>query len=223
MRTALVLGATGLIGGLLLDELLASNDYGRVTAITRKPFSRQADGLENRVMSLDDMADADDAFAVDDVFCCLGSTIRQAGSREAFRRVDFDYCVKAAQLAASRGAKQFLMVSAVNADPRGMSFYARVKGEAEQAVASAGVPSVVFMQPSLLRGARSEFRLGEELGQKAFALMTPLVGWTRASWLPVDASDVARAMAAAALAGAPAGVSRLRYADIIDYSAKLGG
>src|SRR3954468_1816810 len=115
-RSALVLGATGLIGGLCLDLLLADGAWSRVTAVVRRPTGRSHPRLAEAVVDFDRLEGRADAFAADDVFCCLGSTIRKAGSREAFYRIDHDYPVAAARLASARGARRFLLVSSLGGD-----------------------------------------------------------------------------------------------------------
>lgn len=213
-RTALLLGATGLIGSSLLRELLASDDYDTIRLIGRRHPDVADERIETVTCSLDDMERFASAFAVDVVFCCLGTTLRKAGSREAFYRVDHDYCVTAARLAQSQGVSRFLMVSAVNANPRGVSYYARVKGQAERDVLATGLGHVTFMQPSLLEGDRDELRFAEEMGVKAISLVKPLLGWTQADWLPIAATRVAAAMRVAASSQAATGCQRLRYRDM---------
>jgi uncharacterized protein YbjT (DUF2867 family) len=126
------------------------------------------------------------------VFCALGTTIRTAGSRAAFRRVDHDYVVSLARLARAHGARHFLLVSSVGADPRSRVFYSRVKGEVESAVQTLGYPSLTIVRPSLLLGPRSEFRLGE-------ALVKPLGPLFPRRYRPVHARAVAATMIRAAL------------------------
>ena len=132
--------------------------------------------------------------SADDVFCCLGTTIKQAGSQEAFRRVDYDYPVALAQAAARDGAKRLLVVSALGADARSKIFYNRVKGEMEAAVRAAGVPKTYFFRPSLLSGPRAEPRMGERVGLVVGAVLGPLLGRFR----PIHADLVAAAMIRAA-------------------------
>ena len=127
--TALLLGATGLVGGHVLDLLLADPAYRRVTVLGRRPVARMDSKLDQRTADFDRLGDHAISFAVDDVFCCLGTTIAQAGSQEAFRRVDHDYVVSAARLAAEHGARRFLLVTAAGANARSRIFYNRVKGE----------------------------------------------------------------------------------------------
>jgi uncharacterized protein YbjT (DUF2867 family) len=220
-RSALLLGATGLVGGLVLARLLASDEWQQVTVIGRRAPDVSHKKLRFVESDLGQLERHVGEFAVTDVFCCLGTTLKQAGSKQAFARVDLDFCVAAAAQAKAAGVQRFLMISAVNANRNGVSFYARTKGEAEYQIAALGLPCVVFIQPSLLKGKRGEFRLGEEIGLTTLAAVMPLVRWTRADWLPIDAQTVADAMVAAALKGPTAGVHRLRYRDLEKFSQQL--
>lgn len=220
-RSALVLGSTGLIGRQLTALLAAHPAYDQVTLLGRRHLGIEDARLRKITCSLDEMAAQPAAFAVDDVFCCLGSTLKQAGSKAAFRKVDHDYCVEAARLAREQGARCFVMVSAVNANPHGLSFYARVKGEAERDIEALSLPSVAFVQPSLLQGERHESRPGERIGQLVLGAIKPLTNWSRAAWLPVGADEVARAMLKAALDDRYPPVRRLRYRDIRAYATNI--
>lgn len=220
-RSALLLGATGLVGGLVLKRLLASPDWRQVTVIGRRAPDIIHDKLRFVEADLGQLERHIGEFSVSDVFCCLGTTLRQAGSKEAFARVDLDFCVAAATQAKAAGVQRFLMVSAVNANRNGVSFYARTKGEAEHQIAALGLPCVVFIQPSLLKGKRGEFRFGEEVGLTTLAAVMPLVRWTQADWLPIEAQTVADAMVAAARSGPSSGVHRLRYRDMQKFAKQL--
>jgi uncharacterized protein YbjT (DUF2867 family) len=140
-------------------------------------------------------------FGVDDIFCCLGTTLRKAGSREAFRRVDLDYPLQAARLGRAAGARQFLLVSAVGADPSSRVFYNRAKGEVEAAVAGVGYPRMVILRPSLLLGKRRESRPGERVAEWIMRPLGPLMRGPLARYRPVEAEAVARAMVRRALDG----------------------
>jgi uncharacterized protein YbjT (DUF2867 family) len=131
---------------------------------------------------------------VDDVFCCLGTTIRAAGSREAFRGVDFGYVVGAAQAAAENGARQLLLISAVGADPGSRVFYSRVKGEVEDAVGELPFRGTQIFRPSLLLGKREQFRLGERIAALALPLVSFLLVGPARKYRPIKASAVAAAM-----------------------------
>ena len=119
--------------------------------------------------------DADLAVAADEVFCCLGTTIKQAGSQDAFRRVDHDYPLALAKIAKAAGARQFLLVSALGADAHSSVFYSRIKGETERDIAAIGLQKVVFMRLSILLGDRQEHRAGEGAGIFVGRLIAPLL------------------------------------------------
>lgn len=129
--------------------------------------------------------------AIDDVFCCLGTTIRIAGSRAAFRRVDHDYPLAVAKASMAAGARQFLFISAMGADPRAKVFYSRVKGELERDAAALPFRAVIALRPSLLAGARTDYRAGERL---ALAVLMPLRRLVPRNYRPITAEAVAQAM-----------------------------
>lgn len=197
-RKVLVLGATGLVGCELVEGLVADESVAEVRALVRRSLERWAPTVKLRELIADfDTLDAHpEWFRVDQVFCALGTTIRKAGSREAFRRVDFDYAFAVARLAHAQGARHFLLVSAVGADARSRIFYSRVKGELEDAVRAVGYTSVTIARPSVLVGAREELRVGE-LVMKQLAPLFP------AAWKPVQARQVASALVRAARAERP--------------------
>lgn len=204
-RTAAIFGATGLVGRACLDLLLADERYVRIVAIGRRDPAHSDPKLVVRRAALDTIEALDDPTldSVDDVFCCLGTTLRKAGSQEAFRRVDLDYVVNAASFAKRRRAHHFLMVSAVGADARSRVFYSRVKGEAESAVAKLGIECVSIFRPSFILGPREESRLGERLGMVvANALSFAMVG-RLTKYRPIAAATIARAMLAVADTRAP--------------------
>ena len=192
MRTALLAGASGLVGGHLLDLLLSDPRWDRVISIGRREVERHDARLEQRVVSLPDVGDLP---AVDDAFCALGTTIRKAGSQEAFRVVDHDSVVALASAARTAGADTFLHVTAMGADPGSRLFYNRVKGETERDVSEVGIARTVAFRPSILDGARDESRPAEQAGLMMMRAVAPLLGRYR----PTRAVDVAAAMVRVAL------------------------
>lgn len=194
MREALLLGASGLVGGHCLEQLLADGAYGRVVSLGRRTLPCEHPRLEQRVVDFERLADAADAFRVRDVFCCLGTTIRAAGSQAAFRRVDHDYPLAAARLASGRGARRFLLVTALGADARSRVFYNRVKGELERDVAALPFEGVVLARPSLLLGERHEHRRGEAVAQRLAPVLAPLLVGPLRKYRPIPGRTVARAM-----------------------------
>ena len=199
-RSALVVGATGLIGSFVVRRLLEDPAYRSVTVWARRPLALHGQGLRTASFDFEDLRFH--KVEAEDVFCCLGTTMKHARTREVFRRVDRDYPLLLAQAAARGGARRLLVVSALGADMRSRVFYNRVKGEMEFAVRAAGVPQTVFFRPTLLTGPRDEFRLGERIGQAVGDLLGPLLGKYR----PIAAEQVANAMVNAALADIPSGV-----------------
>ena len=197
-KTALLVGATGLVGNHLLFKLLQDGRYGTVRSLVRRPMHIKHARLDERVVDFGNLKPEDCAGA-DDVFCCLGTTIRQAGSQEAFRKVDFQYPLDVAQLALKGGAKQYLLVTSLGADPKSRIFYSRVKGELEDAVAGLGYESFHVFRPSMLLGKRKEMRLGEGIGKALMVVLSPLLllpGLRR--YAGIQASKVANAMLAIA-------------------------
>lgn len=220
LRSALLVGASGLVGGHVLDLVLSNPVYARLTVLVRRPLTRAADKLTQSVVDFDRLAETSADWHADDVFLCLGTTIAAAGSQERFRRVDRDYTVAAARLAAERGATRLALVSSVGAAERASSFYLRVKGETEAAVSDLAYDSVDIFRPSLLVGLRAEKRRGEALGIAVTRAMSwAMVGGLRA-YRPVEASRVAAAMVQAVLHATP-GRHVHAYEQIVELSASL--
>jgi uncharacterized protein YbjT (DUF2867 family) len=191
MRTALLAGSTGLIGKQLLELLLNDPHYTVVKAISRKPLAIQHAKLQNIVADLDTLTEHHDQLKADDVFCCLGTTIKQAGNQAAFRKVDYDYPLELAKLTKNQGASQFLIITALGSDAKSGIFYNQVKGEVEQAIDAVGFDSYHIFRPSLLLGERTEKRAGEGAATvvyKALGFMIPL------KYKAIDSAKVAKAM-----------------------------
>jgi uncharacterized protein YbjT (DUF2867 family) len=198
-RTALIAGSTGLIGQSLLQKLLASADYGRVIAVSRKPLELKHPKLANPTSDFESLQGLQAQLAADDVFCCLGTTTAKAGGRAGLERVDYHMVLDLARTARAAGGQQFLVVSAVGSSLRSPAFYSRVKARMERSVAEAGYPAVHILRPSLLLGERDESRPGEEIAQKLSPLLGPLCIGPLAKYHPVKAEAVAQAMLVLAL------------------------
>lgn len=213
-KTALIAGGTGLVGSNCLAGLLGEAGYDRVVALVRRPLPHEDAKLEQRIVDFDVLGTAgNEVPEAQDVFCCLGTTMKQAGSKEAFRRVDYTYVVSLAGLALGRGARQFLLVSSIGADPRSRIFYTRVKGETETAIMALPFEGRHIFRPSILMGERPEHRPGERTGIAVMEAMSfALVGPLR-RYRPIAAATVARAMVRVALA-APRGVNVFSSNDI---------
>ena len=193
-RTALLAGASGLVGGHVLRLLLDDPQYERVTVLGRRDLPVAHKKLVQRVVDFDRLRELADFPRVHAVFCCLGTTIKHAGSEVEFRKVDYTYVVELARLALRHRASQFLVVTAVGADARSRVLYSRVKGEVDDAVRRLQFDGVHIFHPSLLLGTRPRSRPLERL----MMIVSPLVSWAMmgplARYRPIRAARVARAM-----------------------------
>ena len=219
-RTALLVGATGLIGGHCLRLLLDDPDYEKVITLGRRELATKHRKLEQHVIEFDRLNELGDLFKSDDIFCCLGTTIKKAGSQEAFRRVDFGLPLEIANLAKAKGATQFLLVSSLGADSGSRVFYSRVKGELELAISKIPFDAVQIFRPSLLLGERDEFRLGEWSAEIFSRLFSFVFVGKLAHYRPIHAEMVAAAMVKTAKAK-PGGVNILESTQLQTRSLSL--
>lgn len=190
----LLAGATGLVGGYCLTKLLADDDFGQVTVLARRPLERTHPKLTVHVVDFDHLGDHARAIDADTVFCCLGTTHRIAGSPEAFAKVDHIYVAELARLAAARGVRRFVLVSAVGADPSSPMFYNRVKGRAEAAVSELHFKSAHLLRPSLLLGERPEPRPIEDWNKQLAPIWSLFLIGPLGRYRPVPAETVAARM-----------------------------
>ena len=193
-KTALLLGATGLVGKSLLKLLLQDPAYSKVRVLLRKDTLATHPKAEKILVNFDKLSTHAEAFAVDHVFCCLGTTIKKAGSQEAFYKVDATYPYEAARLAKEKGAKQFLIVTAMGADKNSGIFYNRVKGEVEEKISALQFPGFHVIRPSLLLGERDEKRMGEKIGQIVMGNLGFLMVGPLKKYKAIEGEKVARSM-----------------------------
>lgn len=194
MSTALIAGASGLVGGHLLRQLLEHADYARIVALVRRPLAFSHPKLEQVVVDFAALEKVTADLKCDDAFCCLGTTIKEAGSRENFRAVDHVAVLAFAWAAQRNGARRFFVVSSLGANADSRIFYSRVKGEMEEALMVLGFGTLAIFQPSLLLGVRSKPRLGERLWAKVMWLLDPLLFGGLRKLRAIEAEVVARAM-----------------------------
>lgn len=189
LKTALVVGATGLIGNLLTHHLVESAAYDRVKVLVRRSLNWQHPQLQEVLVDFDQLNGL--LVQGDDIFCCLGTTIKQAGSQAAFHKVDYEYPLAIAKAGLSNGARQFLLVSSMGANPQSAFFYNRVKGDVERDLIALNYPTLLVLRPSLLLGDRTESRLGERIGKHVMQFFSPVLP---ARYRPIEANTVAKAM-----------------------------
>ena len=200
-KTALILGSTGLTGSHLLEILLSGNAYGRVVSFVRKATGKSHPKLTEHIVDFDDPDTYRDLVLGDDLFCCLGTTIKKAGTQEAFARVDMEYPLNFADAAQKNGVEQYLIVSSIGANPESGNFYLRTKGRVEARLREKHFETTIVAEPSFLLGNRKEFRLGEKIGlyvMKVFSVF--MIGRLR-RYRAVESRQVAQSLYDAAQAG----------------------
>lgn len=163
-NTALIAGATGLVGGHLLDLLMEDDYYSNVKVLTRRSIGGDDGKLKEIIINdFDDLENHVEALKANDYFCCLGTTMKKAGSKEAFKKVDYQYPATIAAIARENNADSFSLVSAMGANPKSLIFYNKVKGEAEEAIKAMKLKKTFIFRPSFIEGERNEERTGEKV------------------------------------------------------------
>lgn len=193
-KTAILLGASGLIGGFLLDMLLNSDTYKSVKIFVRKSLNRTHTKLTEYIIDFEQPETYKHLVIGNDLFCCLGTTIRKAGSQASFRKVDYEYPLTFAEIGKENGLDQFLIVSSIGANANSSVFYTRTKGECENAIKSLEIKSVNIFRPSVLLGDRKEYRIAEKLSSSVMTMFSALLIGKWKKYRPIAASQVAKAM-----------------------------
>lgn len=213
-RTAIILGASGLVGAELLKQLLARKDaseefnpkpltmsandlnqsFEKIKIFVRKPIAINDPKLEQIILDFDTIGNYSDSIKGDVIFCCMGTTIATAGSKEVFIKVDYTYPLEFAKIAKQNGVETFLLVSSIGADKKASNFYLKVKGDIELALEELKFGSLIILRPSMLLGDRKEFRFGESAGKVFMKLFSFVFIGKLKKYKAIQASAVARAM-----------------------------
>lgn len=193
-KTAIIIGSSGLTGSQLLKALLTSNVYEKVISFVRKGSKISHPKLIQHVVDFDNPESYQDLIEGNDMFCCMGTTIKKAGTEEAFEKVDLHYPVQFAKVAVNRGIKQYSIISSIRANAKSGNFYLRTKGRCEEELRKLPFQSISIFRPSLLLGNRKEFRLGEKLGEYAMKIFGIFFVGKLKRYKPVDVKKVAYAM-----------------------------
>ncbi|HQQ95339.1 MAG TPA: NAD-dependent epimerase/dehydratase family protein [Bacteroidia bacterium] len=199
MKTALLIGSSGLVGSELLKQLLQSENYKKIILLNRKRYAHQDAKIEERLIHFD--APDLSGIVVQDVFCAIGTTLRKAGSKAVQFKIDCEYPLTLAKLLKAQGAEQFILVSSLGANPDSSNFYLRTKGQLEKGLKDLNYRSTVILRPSLLMGKRQEFRFGERLGILVMNIIAPLFLGPLRKYRGVQAKAVASRMIEAASRG----------------------
>jgi len=194
LKTALIIGSTGLIGSQLLDILLESPAYDKVSTFVKRDTGKTHPKLIQHIIDFDKPQTYQNLVVGDDFFSTIGTTIKKAGSKEAFRKVDFKYPQHFATFALKNNVKQFLTISSLGADKTSGNFYLKTKGELEEFLKQSSFESVSIIRPSLLLGNRKEFRMGEKLGGIFMKLFSFLFIGGIKKYKPIESETVAKSL-----------------------------
>lgn len=197
MKTAMVLGATGLVGKHLVECLVQNENVESIVAVTRRPVEYVSEKVTNQVVDFDALENDLSVLNCDVLFSCLGTTLKQAGSISAQRKVDLDYQYQVAKIALDNDVGHYVLVSASGANANSKSAYLKMKGELEDAVSLLPFERISILQPSLLKGERDTYRLGEELGNRILPILCKLPFLRK--YRPITGHQVANKMVTIAL------------------------
>lgn len=193
-KTAIVLGATGLVGGILLDLLLQDERYKKIIVFSRRKFEKEDSKLEKRIGDLMNLQSFSEHFKADEVHCCIGTTKSKTPDTTKYREIDYDIPLKAAELCRNNGIATFIVISAMGSNENSSIFYNRVKGEMERDVLRIGIPKTHIVQPSLIGGERKEKRSGELFFKKLMNAIDFLMIGPLKKYRIIHPKDIARAM-----------------------------
>lgn len=213
LQTAVVIGATGLVGSHTVKQLLSDDTFGKVRVLVRKPLELIHPRLEQQVVDFNNYDDYKTKLGTGNcIFCCIGTTMAKVkGDKAEYRKIDFDIPVNAARFGREAGFEQYLLVSAMGADAQSRIFYSRLKGEVEEVIGTFQFKGYHIFRPSFLLGKRNEQRIGEAIGKalsKLFVFLIP------SKYKPIEAETVAKAMVKAAK-NQKSGYHLYYYADMV--------
>lgn len=218
-KTAAIIGATGMIGGYLVEQLLNDPAIETVRVIVRRPFEQKHPKMETKLVDFNDYESL--KLAIDGsnmVFCAIGTTQKNVkGDKALYRKIDFDIPVKAIRICKETGCEVFAIVSSVGANSQSNNFYLKLKGEVEDALAQSGLKSIHIMQPSQLLGDRKENRPVEKFFKGLMTVVSPVLAGSLAKYKPIHGKDVAKAMINASKNGQK-GIHRYSYREIMKLS-----
>lgn len=193
-KIAIVAGASGLIGSHLVRLLLEDTNYGEVVTIGRTKLNLDHEKLTQVSFDFSNKNSFDELPQADALFCCLGTTIKKAGSRANFKLVDYHFPLQLGEWGKRKGVNAFHIVSSLGANPKSAVFYSKVKGEIEEALSQLNYPSLFIYQPSLLLGERKENRLGEKVAKVLMKITAPFMLGGLSKYKPIESKTVAKAM-----------------------------
>lgn len=193
-KTAIILGATGLTGGILLEKLLADTTYSKIKLFSRSSVDIKSDKIEQHLISLFQLENYKEDFTGDVVFCCIGTTAAKTKDSAKYKQIDYGIPVKAAKIAKENTINTFVVMSSMGADVTSNTFYNQTKGEMERDVLKQKIKNTYILRPSLIGGNREEFRLGERIGKGIMSILNPLFIGGLKKYKMIDPEDIATCM-----------------------------
>ena len=194
-----MIGASGLVGGILLNKLLKNNNYSKVTILSRRILEIKDPNLEQVIVNFDAIEKYEDVIKADDIFSTMGTTTGSAGSKEMYSKIEFDYVYNTAKIALKNGASRFITVSSAGANINSLFFYTKIKGKIEDAISRLGFDAVYIFRPSFILGDRKEHRTGEKAMMFIVKLISPLLVGPLRKWRGIEANAIAEIMVRSAL------------------------
>jgi len=193
-KTAIILGASGLTGGLLLEKLIVDDRYESIKLFSRSSIKGLPNKVKQYIGDLLELEQFKNDFTGDEVYCCIGTTAKKTPDKSLYRDIDYGIPVAAAKLAKANGINTFLVISAMGANKKSNIFYNRTKGEMEQEVLNQAIPRTSILRPSLIGGERNEQRLLEKIGLVVFKIIQPLFIGPLKKYRIINADSIAQAM-----------------------------
>jgi len=194
MKTALVFGATGLVGRCLIFELLKNNNYIKIIVLTRRDLVIKHHKLEQHIIDFNNIEAFANLIIADDIFCCIGTTAAATPDKDNYRKTDLEIPLKIGEIALKNGAKQYLLISAMGANLQSNVFYSRLKAQAEQVISNLAFQALHIIRPSLLLGSRNKLRPGEKIAQLIMRVLNPFMLGPLALYKAISAQTVAKAL-----------------------------
>jgi uncharacterized protein YbjT (DUF2867 family) len=216
-KTAVIIGASGMVGSFVLEQLLKDERFKLVRSLGRRTLNISHPKLQQEILNFNNTMDYSQKFGEGNViFCCVGTTRKKVkGDKEEYRKVDFDIPVNAAKIGVDKGYQQYYLVSAIGADSTSSNFYLKLKGETENAIQAMPIESIGIFQPSILLGSREESRPGEQTMQKLMKIFSRLLIGSFKKYRAIDAKEVANAMVEASHVN-KTGVTWYKYAEMVN-------
>lgn len=193
-KSAIIIGASGLTGGYLLELLLNDERYNQVILFTRKSIGKQHPKLTEHLVDMQHLETCKEQFKADDVFCCIGTTKKKTPDKEVYRSIDYGIPVQLAELSEELGVNSLIVMSAMGASSKSSTFYSRLKGEMEEKVATHTIPKIHFVRPALISGTREEWRLGEYVMKQFFKVLDYLLVGPLEKYRSIHPEKIARTM-----------------------------